>query len=612
MPQGACFPGKDKKLKLVTNIRKVSIRSQMVIMFLVVILPLFAASIYLLLTMRDTVKEAALDSAMNDADSVRYRITDLIGSAEITVNEFVSDVRIKDFLVSPHEDKQEYNSFYGGFSSAYTVSSQHIKGMLVFVPREDFVFGGSFMSADKEIRDSSWYKAAAGSPSTAFWDVIRNPADGKYYLGCFKAVTYNTRVTGVACALISDVWIERLLPDEPVRTVLSVGRGKVYYSNCDAAEPGDMIEPVSDFMTSSIRKTYDYGFFGVNGYSVLDNFYANNSFQIILLLPGSYVNYSVNRLSVVYGGYCALMIILSMLIIILFSSIFSRRVKLLSGKMHRVAKGDFDIDITDTGNDEISDLYSDLRQMIGDMKRLIDESYRTRLENEAFRFNQMEAEFKALASQINPHFLYNTLETIRMKAYCNNDKETAGLVKKLGKFMRRCFEFKDGEVTLRSELEFTNSYLDLQTARFGDRVSYSIYSEVDGEWQILPLLIQPIVENAFVHGIESCKGNGRIDIRVRYSGSFVLVDVMDNGEGIPPEKLLILEEKLKISDTSSGKSIGLTNVHKRIRLYYGEEYGMSIKSRQGAGTTIRLTLPRVHEKRSAALKQETGDAVKTL
>ena len=87
---------------------------------------------------------------------------------------------------------------------------------------------------------------------------------------------------------------------------------------------------------------------------------------------------------------------------------------------------------------------------------------------------------------------------------------------------------------------------------------------------------------------------------------------MDNGEGIPPEKLLILEEKLKISDTSSGKSIGLTNVHKRIRLYYGEEYGMSIKSRQGAGTTIRLTLPRVHEKRSAALKQETGDAVKTL
>lgn len=575
-----------------------TIRSQMVAMFLVVILPLFAASIYLLLTMRDTVKDAALESAMNDADSVRYRLTDLIGSAEMSVNELVSEAAVKDFLARPHTEREEYYSFYSSFSSsAYTVSAPQIKSMLVFVPREDFISGGSFMSADREIQDSRWYKAAAGSPSSAFWDVIKNPVDDKYYLGCFKAVTYNTKVTGVACALVSDIWIERLLPEDPVRTVLSVGKGAVYYSSFDGVKSGDNIDPVSDFLTSSIQKTYDYGFFGAGGYSVLNNFYAGNSFQIILLLPGSYVNYDVNRLSVIYGGYCALMIILSMLIIILFTSIFSRRIKLLSSKMHRVAKGDFDIDIIDTGNDEISDLYSDLRQMIGDMKRLIDESYRTRLENETFRFNQMEAEFKALASQINPHFLYNTLETIRMKAYCNNDKETAGLVKKLGKFMRRCLEFKDGEVTIKSELEFTDSYLELQSARFGDRVSYSIYSEVDKDWLILPLLIQPIVENAFVHGIEGCKEKGRIDISVRYSGFFVMVDVRDNGGGIPPEKLLTLEEKLKISDTSSGKSIGLTNVHKRIRLYYGEEYGMSIQSRQGVGTTIRLRLPRVHEER---------------
>ncbi|MBQ7782337.1 MAG: sensor histidine kinase, partial [Oscillospiraceae bacterium] len=305
-----------------------------------------------------------------------------------------------------------------------------------------------------------------------------------------------------------------------------------------------------------------------------------------------YVNYEINRLSVVYGGYSALMIILSVLIVILFTSMFSRRIKLLSEKMHSVASGNFDVEFDDRGNDEIADLYTDLGQMIKSMQSMMNDIYQAKLQSEVFKFNQMEAEFKALSSQINPHFLYNTLETIRMKAYCNNDKETADLVKKLGKFMRRCLEFKDGEVTLRSELEFTNSYLELQSARFGDRVSYSIYSEVSKDYMILPLLIQPLVENAFVHGIEGSKSNGRIDIKVYYRDEFVIVDVSDNGCGITPERLAELEEKLSINDTSSGKSIGLTNVNKRIKMYHGKEYGMTIHTKQGQGTVIRITLPR--------------------
>ena len=268
--------------------------------------------------------------------------------------------------------------------------------------------------------------------------------------------------------------------------------------------------------------------------------------------------------------------------------------------MHAVAGGDFNVEFTDKGHDEIAELYTDLEQMIHSMQTMMNDVYQAKLQNEEFKFVQMEAEFKALASQINPHFLYNTLETIRMKAFCNNDKETADLVKKLGKFMRRCLEFKDGEVTLRSELEFTNGYLELQSARFGDRVSYSIYSEVSKDYMILPLVIQPVVENAFVHGIEGCKDNGRIDIKVYYSGDNVIIDVMDNGSGMSKEKLRELEAKLRRNDTSSGKSIGLTNVNKRIKMYHGEQYGLTIKTKEGGGTTIRITLPRNPVSRSSA------------
>lgn len=225
------------------------------------------------------------------------------------------------------------------------------------------------------------------------------------------------------------------------------------------------------------------------------------------------------------------------------------------------------------------------------MQTLMNDAYKSKIQSESFKLNQVEAEFKALASQINPHFLYNTLETIRMKAYCNDDKETADLVKKLGKFMRRCLEVKNGMVTLESELEFTKSYLELQAARFGDRVSYSIYCEVDRNYKILPLIIQPIVENAFVHGIEGEKANGKIDIKVFYRSGQVIIEVSDNGQGIPADKLRELLAKLEKNDTSSGKSIGLTNVNKRIKMYHGEQYGLTVETTFGHGTAIRITLP---------------------
>lgn len=260
--------------------------------------------------------------------------------------------------------------------------------------------------------------------------------------------------------------------------------------------------------------------------------------------------------------------------------------------MHKVAVGDFDLDENISGEDEINELYGDLQIMVKSMQELMNEAYEAKIQTETFRLNQVEAEFKTLASQINPHFLYNTLETIRMKAYVNNDKETADLVKKLGKFMRRCLEVKNSMVSLESELEFTKSYLELQSARFGDRVSYSIENEIDGSYPVLPLIIQPIVENAFVHGIEGIKGSGRIDISIKYSGENVIIEVDDNGQGIPDDKMSELRWKLEENDTSSGKSIGLTNVNKRIKMFHGDSYGLSFSSKPGKGTKVRITLPK--------------------
>lgn len=582
--------GFDKMKKI--SLKNSSIRNQMLVMFLTVILPLFAASIMLLVNLRSTATDKIISTANAKTDTIKTRLTDTVDAAEAAMDMFTTDEKVIAFLENNYEYNADYYKYYSrGPHRRYLDAYPQLESVKVYTEREDFICNLDYIYADESIRSQSWYESAIDNSNNYFWDIILDRSNGEWHLGCIKAIKNDDRTIGVAAALISDRWIAKGVFSEDSRGILCVGNGSVFYSNYDAVSTGGRIE-FEESVSMNGRNLLREGLAGFKGYTITDNFKYGEDFQIVFLIPSGVADLEINKLSIIYGGYFCLFFILSLLIIVLFTSVFSRRITLLSEKMHAVAGGNFNVEISDTGHDEIAELYTDLELMIHSMQTMMNDVYQAKLQNEEFKFVQMEAEFKALASQINPHFLYNTLETIRMKAFCNNDKETADLVKKLGKFMRRCLEIKNGEVTLRSELEFTNGYLELQSARFGDRVSYSIYSEVSKDYMILPLVIQPIVENAFVHGIESCKDNGHIDIRVYYSGDNVIIDVKDNGIGMSNERLCELEEKLRHNDTSSGKSIGLTNVNKRIKMYHGDRYGLSVQTKEGSGTMIRITLPR--------------------
>ena len=207
-----------------------------------------------------------------------------------------------------------------------------------------------------------------------------------------------------------------------------------------------------------------------------------------------------------------------------------------------------------------------------------------------------EYELKMLQAQINPHFLYNTLESIRMKALTSGNREVANAIKLLGKSMRYVLENTGTSlVTLKKELDYVETYLQIQKIRFGDRVNYRI--EVAGipdleEYLLLPLLLQPIVENAIVHGLEQVGENGQIDIRVDVPEDELLrIAISDNGCGMSTEQLETLRIRMAQKTLDRTASIGLCNINQRIRLYYGESYGMTIESIQGEGTCITLKIP---------------------
>lgn len=282
-----------------------------------------------------------------------------------------------------------------------------------------------------------------------------------------------------------------------------------------------------------------------------------------------------------------------------FTAYFTGRVNILRQEMHKASNQDYELITTFHGNDELSEAFADLQIMVQNIKEQEARMYEAQINEKELMIQQQRMEFKMLASQINPHFLYNTLETIRMKAFTAGDKEVATAIKLLGKSMRYVLENTGTAfTTLEDEVNHVEVYMMIQKLRFGERILYEKKIE-EGlrlqDYRILPLLLQPVVENAILHGLEATDMGGRIVLSVYIKEveekELLFIDVTDNGGGMTEAVLEKLRKDIEIKDMSRSKSIGLYNINQRIKLSYGDHYRIHIYSEIQTGTTVRLMFP---------------------
>lgn len=222
-----------------------------------------------------------------------------------------------------------------------------------------------------------------------------------------------------------------------------------------------------------------------------------------------------------------------------------------------------------------------------------------------------QAELMALQSQINPHFLYNTLDSIRGVALENNVKQIADMTEALSKLFRSMIANEGLMVTLGEELQSIDNYMLIQQFRFDHRIGYQMIVEDDSlmKYWVPNLIIQPIVENAVIHGLERKEEGGCINISGYTTQSRLVISVEDNGVGIRPEKLDELNSALKQRNYGEGKEtekgrlgFALLNIDQRIKLRFGEKYGLSIMSTPGISTTVEIVLPVIPEKQDGEQK----------
>ena len=254
----------------------------------------------------------------------------------------------------------------------------------------------------------------------------------------------------------------------------------------------------------------------------------------------------------------------------------------LSNAMKQVEQENFDIEIQSRRKDEIGHLITSFHYMVGKIRQLICEVYQKKIE-------QKNAEIRALQAQINPHFLYNTLDSINWMLIERDEQDISDVVISLGEILRYAVGGQNHLVPLGSEARYIESYLFIQKNRLEDRLNYQWELAEDTLDVLVPrLIMQPIVENAVIHGIEPLKKGGVILMKAWIEKEMLLIRVTDNGRGMNQEELEALREK--ISGTDEIENIGMRNIQRRMELTYGQEQAMEIQSVQGEGTTITLRM----------------------
>lgn len=274
----------------------------------------------------------------------------------------------------------------------------------------------------------------------------------------------------------------------------------------------------------------------------------------------------------------------------LVSHSLSRPMKELRDAMRKFRKGDFGLQLPVTGNDEIGQISQSFNKMARETKQLIEKNY-------VMALREKESELNTLQAQINPHFLYNVMDSLYWQAVNDDNEKLSEEILALSKLFRLVLSKGKGQITVSREIELVSSYLQIQKMRFPKRLNYKIdVSEDIMDNIISKLMIQPFVENAVVHGLENMEQGGLIEVVGFAEGDYVHFIVKDDGVGMPEEEAeqILFEHRARRNDSSRLGGYAISNIHERMVLQYGNDFKLTIHSGIGEGTRVDLVIPRVY------------------
>ncbi len=512
-----------------------------------------------------------------------------------------NDARLKQLAVRNYESTYDVVEAYRGYTDIreYLRLYNEISSIRLYTVNTTLLNNWELINPSQAIKESQWYQDAMEYGNLSSWEYIKDERDQNKHLSLVRRVELeSSHKVGVLVINVNSSKLNAILNQESFETMIVDDHNHIVAAN-RPGNSGKTLEEIS-FDTKLLEQEQGKGSFEtvVNGEAstiVIEQLKPDSSrsgLRIISVFSIESIVSEPNRVITLALTVIAISVLLAFVLILTFSSLFSRRILQLSKHFSRVGIGEFNTAIVIDGKDEIGLLARQFNSMVRSINDLMAEVQKSNEQNTRLVEKQSDIRFKMLASQINPHFLFNALESIRMEAIMQGQTEIARIVRLLGQMMRSNLEAGSRKVPLKQEMDIVLCYLEIQKFRYEERLQYEF--QLDPELKQLPvppLIIQPLVENAIVHGLDNNLEGAFVIVNISRREDHADIRITDNGTGIAPERLEQILWLLQQQEDVEGGRIGLRNVHDRLRLSYGQSYGLTIASRPKEGTTISFSIP---------------------
>ena len=570
-----------------------SIRSKLVLVYLIcMILPLLVTDGIVFGLLEHYEKREEEYRMASVADSVRYLVNSSFDEAVTAINKIYLDEDIYKFL------DDDFESAYDFYEKRYQIKESKINpldggkesalsSIILCSENPGIVNGGNFYNL-KDIKYIKWADLLASKSSIVVF--FYYPTDD------VRSISNKKRVA-VIRMLDHYSWYKRnmMVYVDLDFSVLQRKMKAMTYEYAVFLCEGDRI-----LLSSPLQKSVnmDYETLGDDvriDYETPWNIYGRN---LRIIVSGSESNFK--RIIRDHASIIVLLLIMNLLAPIILIRFINRS---FAVRLYRISKAfdeaDIDnnkgIDAENAGNDEIGLLIRGYNRMVERLNTLIRTNYTARLERQEMELARQNAELSALHSQINPHFLFNILENIRMRSLIKNEKETASMIEKLATLIRQNVSWSTDSSTIEDEISFIKSYLELQKYRFSEKLKFEISVRDDCKDYLVPkLTLVTFVENSCIHGMEGKTAACYIYVRVYKNENTLIMEIEDTGSGMTDEEVIYLNDRMNnctLGDVKQGSHVGMLNACLRLRMSSALTARFNLESEKGVGTYITITVP---------------------
>lgn len=570
----------------------------MLTFIVVVLIPITLVGLLLTQELRSIALDDMMKQSKSNSERVKERTYELLKIPTFISNSMELDRELEELVTTRYTSTFDVFTRYYQYQNfqSYLYTQREINAVRFYYDNPTLINNWEFIPVDNNIRNEKWYQQVEADVGYNRWRLLPDETNNEQpFLSLVKRINFiDTQTFGVVVITIEPSQLDAILKQESLLTFITDEEGQVISSNQPEYKGLSITDQVDRNLLWS-PGNYELSFNGEPAQvtvDLLNPMMSQSDLSIVTVTLNNQVIERANRLGLTGIFITLIGVTLAVILITIFSKMLSNRLSNLSGKIERVATGDLTTKIDIDGTDEIGQLSNQFNEMVDNLRGMIDQVIETNRQKNQIEVNQNEMKFKMLASQINPHFLFNTLESIRMKAHIEGEKEIANVVKQLGQIIRKSLDTEGKPLPLKDEMELVRTYLDIQTFRYGDRLKYELNIATETSHLLIqPLTIQPIVENAVYHGLEAKESGGKVVISSYLANNRVIISVQDNGVGMTEERLEQIDAMLEEKETNGQNRIGLRNVHQRLKLMYGADAGLNIMSEQGKGTYIQFSIP---------------------